>query len=228
VPPAGAPDITRQALRDAGIWTETARHAAGCDFQGRPHQAAVIVKVFKGPDEHHPIFWLVDELLVEGTERHLSGELYDRGYKPETLTLIADASGEWQDGKHTNRETSFDILEADKWNVYPPTEIKRPESKAAANPRVERRLSLAYQLMDEKRLYVHPRCEWLIESLEKCPLRPARYGGRKPYGKHSHVTDAAFYALWKLEPKADDRRPPVRAEDIKIVPIPRRRYTIWP
>jgi hypothetical protein len=55
---------------------------------------------------------------------------------------------------------------------------------------------------DERRFFVAPSCEWLIEALEKCPLRPARYGGRKPYGKYAHVTDSCGYPIWRLEDKA--------------------------
>ena len=166
-------------------------------------------------------------MIVEGTERHLSVEAYDRGYKPESVCWIPDATGEFQDAKHSQKETSFDILRGDRWNVYPPNEVQRPESKAAINPRVERRLALMFQIMDEKRFFVSPSCKWTIEALEKCPLRPARYGGNKPYGKYSHVTDAIGYPIWRLEPKSRRKYPLPRPEDIHIVKLNRGGFGLY-
>lgn len=193
-------DITAEALRRAGIYPSYPLVAGG-DFQGRPHQAAIVLRVFGGRPDGKNVYWVVDEMIVEGTERHLSAEAYDRGYRPETLCWIPDASGEWQDARHTGRETSFDILRGDRWNLFPPTEVQRPDSTHAANPRVERRLSLMYQVMDEGRFFVAPNCVWLVEALEKCPLGAARYGGKKPYGKYAHACDAVGYPIWRLEPK---------------------------
>jgi hypothetical protein len=214
-------DITQQALRDSHIYTKTYEMVAGADFQGRPHQAAVVLKVFGSREDGKRVYWVVDEMIVEGTERHLSVEAFDRGYKPETLCWIPDATGEFQDARHTQKETSFDILRSDRWSVYPPNEIKRPESTAAINPRVERRLAMMYQLMDERRFFVSPKCEWLLEALEKCPLRPARYGGKKPYGKYAHVTDCCGYPIWRLEEKAKEYHRPLQPGDIRSVKIDR-------
>ena len=133
--------------------------------------------------------------------------------------IIPDASGEWQDAKHSGRESSFDILRADRWILYAPTEIQRPESQHAANPRVERRLSLMYQIMDEGRFFVAPGCSWLIEALEKCPLGAARYGGKKPYGRYSHVCDAVCYPIWRLEPKAAPPSPVPSRRAMSVVDV---------
>jgi hypothetical protein len=76
---------------------------------------------------------------------------------------------------------------------------------------------MAYQLMDEGRFFVAPVCLWLIEALEKCPLGAARYGGKKPFGKYSHVCDAIFYPVWRLEEKAGHPRGPI--DPRLIVPL---------
>ncbi len=223
-PPPRLPDVTVEALKEADIWSKTDL-VAGADFQGRPHQAAVVIRVFERPafkpTEHFDtdyVYWIIDEMIVEGTERHLSAEAYDKGYTPERLCWIPDATGEFQDAKHTKRETSFDILRADRWDVYPPNEVKRPESKAAINPRVERRLALMFQIMDEGRFFVSSSCTWTIEALEKCPLGTARYGGKKPFGKYAHITDAIGYPIWRLEPKAPRYRKSTAA-DIMTFPL---------
>jgi hypothetical protein len=77
-----------------------------------------------------------------------------------------------------------------------------------------------FQLMAERRLFIAPSCKWTIEALEKCPLGAARYGGKKPYGKYAHVTDALGYPVWRLEPKAR-ARVTIKPGDIGTVEIPR-------
>ncbi len=159
-----------------------------------------MLRIFDGPGG--PIYWFVDELIVEGTELHLSDTAYERGYTPETLLWVPDASGSFQDSKHTGSSTSFDILRSQRWNVQAPTEIKRPDrSRHPKNPEVDQRLGLLFMLMEQGRLRVDPACKWLIESFRECPLGANRYGKRRPYGKHAHITDAAGYPLWFLEPK---------------------------
>ena len=184
------------------------RFVLGADFNGRPHQAAVALRVFEGP--RGPIYWFVDEMVVEGTEMHLSDTAYEHKYKPENAIWIPDASGEWQNAKHTSeQDTSYSVLRSQRWNVEPPTEIMRPDkSRYSKNPDVDRRLGLVYILMEQDRIRVNPGLTWLIDSFENCPLGENRHGKRKPYGKHSHITDAADYPLWWLEPKP--------GEDIKV------------
>jgi len=196
------------------------RFVAGADFQGRPHQAGAVLRIFAGDDG--PIYWFVDELIVEGTELHLSDEAYAHGYTPETLLWVPDASGSFQDAKHSGNTTSYDALRSQRWNVQAPTEIKRPDrSRHPKNPDVDQRLGIMYRLMEAGRLRVDPRCKWLIESFRECPLGNNRFGKRKPYGKHSHITDAAGYAIYFLEPKPTDPIE-IAPADIKIVRFKRR------
>lgn len=173
---------------------------AGADFQGRPHQAAVIYRIFDGADG--PIYWIVDELIVKGTELHLSDAAYERGHTPESLVWIPDASGSFQDATHSGSTTSFELLRSQRWVVFAPTEIKRPDrSRHAKNPDVDQRLGLMYRVMEQARLRVAPHCAWTIESFKECPLGQSRYGRRRPFGPHAHITDAAGYPIVRLEPK---------------------------
>lgn len=197
-PPGVCDDITaRVTERELLISFGT---VAGGDFQGRPHQAAVLYRIFDGPDG--PIYWIVDELIVEGTELHLSDAAYERGHTPETLVWIPDASGSFQDSKHSGSTTSFELLRSQRWIVFAPTEIKRPDrSRHAKNPDVDQRLGLMYRVMEQGRLRVAPHCTWTIESFKECPLGVSRYGHRRPFGPHAHITDAAGYPICRLEPK---------------------------
>jgi len=212
-PEIGAKDVTARTLERLTFVPYA--FVAGADFQGRPHQAGAVLRIFAGDDG--PVYWFVDELIVEGTELHLSDEAYGHGYTPETLLWVPDASGSFQDAKHSGNTTSYDVLRSQRWNVQAPTEIKRPDrSRHPKNPDVDQRLGIMYRLMEEGRLRVDPRCKWLIESFRECPLGNNRFGKRKPYGKHSHITDAAGYGIYFLEPKPTDPIE-IRAADIKIV-----------
>ena len=218
VPTWGRADIT-QATLERLVFVPYER-VAGADFQGRPHQAGAILRIFEGYDG--PIYHFCDELIVEGTELHLSDAAYERGYTPETLLWIPDASGSFQDARHSGAATSYDILRSQRWNVQAPTEIKRPDkSRHPKNPDVDQRLGLMYLVMDQGRLRVDPACRWLIESFRECPLGANRIGRRRPFGKYAHVTDAAGYAVWFLEPKPRDAVT-VEATDIKVISFRRR------
>lgn len=198
-PPPGVLDDITARLTERELLVPFAA-VAGADFQGRPHQAAVIYRIFDGPEG--PIYWIVDELIVEGTELHLSDRANERGHTPETLVWIPDASGSFQDSKHTGSTTSFELLRSQRWVVFAPTEIKRPDrSRHAKNPEVDQRLGLMYRVMEQGRLRVAPRCVWTIESFKDCPLGQSRYGRARPFGAHSHITDAAGYPICRLEPK---------------------------
>ena len=218
VPTWGRRDITAQTLERL-VYVPYS-FIAGADFQGRPHQAAAILRVFEG--ESGPIYWFCDELIVEGTELHLSDAAYERGYTPDTLLWIPDASGSFQDARHSGLTTSFEILRSQLWNVQAPTEIKRPDrSRHPKNPDVDVRLGLVYLLMEQGRLRVDPACKWLIESFRECPLGNNRFGKRRPFGKHAHITDAASYPLVFLEPKP--REPlNIAPTDIEVVRFERR------
>jgi len=213
VPTVGVRDITAEVLKRLTFVPYD--FLGGADFQGRPHQAGGVLRVFEGIDG--PIIWLVDEIIVEGTELHLSDHAYERGYTPETLLWVPDASGSFQDAKHSGQTTSFDILRSQRWNVQAPTEIKRPDrSKHPKNPDVDQRLGVMFRLMEQRRFRIDPSCKWAIESFRECPLGANRFGKRRPFGKHAHITDAVGYPCYFLETKLTD---PVdfRPSEISIV-----------
>jgi hypothetical protein len=69
--------------------------------------------------------------------------------------------------------------------------------------------------MEEGRIKVDPvKCKFLAEAFRECELKVVA-GRRKPYGVYAHVTDAAGYVLWWLEPKP---KAPV-ADRPGIIPI---------
>lgn len=209
-PPAvGLRDVTAQRCRaEFGL---PYAHVIGGDFQRRP-QAAAVMKLFDGPDG--VVYWFTDECGVRGTEVELSTELmgYPHAYSPtappngsgddRSALWVGDCSGSWQGAQRIPGRTSFSLLEGEGWRVFP-AEVVRVEGKSEhpKNPDVAQRLGLMLRLMQARRVRVDPRCVWLVEAFAKCELRKTDTGRRVPKGKFAHVTDAASYAVWRMEPK---------------------------
>jgi hypothetical protein len=225
-PPDGAQDVTYQVTRrELG---EPHAHVIGGDFQRRP-QAAAVARVLLVPGVADPIYWFVDEVGVKGTEVELSTELMGAPHSyvpaandPRGAVWVGDCSGSWQGAERIRGRTSFSLLEAEGWRIHPAEVVRVPgRSDHPKNPEVAQRLGLMMRLMSAGRVRVSPACEWLRESFAKCVLRKAEVGRRVPTGRYSHVTDAASYAVWRLEPRPIIQRP-VRAGDVRIVKIERR------
>ena len=194
-------DITGDFLAKRGRRFES---FGGVDFQGYPHIAGVVWKVFKDPISLGPIYWAVDEILSEeSVEDDFLDDVIDKGYAQETIRWIGDASGAWQDGKHSFRgRGSFDVFKARRFHIDPPQVKKTERATFSKNPAIEDRLGLVMRLMEFGRIRVDPeRCPKLAEAFAECPLKSIN-GRKKPTGRFSHITDAATYALYWAEPKA--------------------------
>jgi hypothetical protein len=206
IPELGAVDVTENITRK--MFGRPYRFIVGGDFQRRP-EAAVILKIFHGPDG--PIYWFLDDIGVKGTEVELSNEVMGRRYviggeeqivEPSTALWIGDCSGSYQGAERIRGRTSFTLLEEQGWRIEAAEVIKIPGKSAhPKNPDVPQRLGLAERLMQSKRWRVAPRASWLIEASSKCQMRKTDYGRRVPKGQWAHVTDAACYPVWRLEPK---------------------------
>jgi hypothetical protein len=183
------------------------RMVIGGDFQRKPHQAAALLRIFDWPDGPGPIYWFCDEATIKGDEFQLSAAVIGRGVTPDESVWIADCSGSYQGSDRIPGRTSYGMLEEHGWHVEPAETIKIPErSDHPRNPDVGARLTLMLRLMEQRRIRVDPRCEWLIEAFSKCLLRKTDYGKSVPKGRHAHVTDAACYPVWRLEPKPGEDR----------------------
>lgn len=176
-------------------------YVGGVDFQGTPHHAAVICKIFGSLSE--PDVWVVDEFVAEeSTEDDLLDMVDERGYTPESLLWVGDASGQWQDGKHSkNGRDSFKVFSSRRWRIVPPAAKKSDKGEHSKNPPVEKRVGLVNKLLGDPtkglpvRLHVEHGCTKIAEALKECPWVKARYGG-KPTGYYSHLSDALGYVIW--------------------------------
>lgn len=192
-------DITREfTARRMG---RSFDYVGGVDFQGTPHHAAVICKIYGTLSE--PIVWVVDEFVAEeSTEDDLLDMVDERGYTPESLLWVGDASGQWQDGQHSkNGRDSFKVFAGRRWRIVPPAAKKTDKGQWSKNPPVEKRVGLVNKLLGDStkglpvRLQVDNECTKIAEALKECPWVKARYGG-KPTGYYSHLSDAIGYVCW--------------------------------
>jgi hypothetical protein len=225
-PTIGAVDITSQVTRS--VFYIAYPFVIGGDFQRRP-QAAAVLRVFDVPGIEGPVYWFVDECGVKGTEVELSTELMGspHGYVPQrgeerSAVWVGDCSGSYQGAERIPGRTSFGLLEAEGWKVFPAEIIKGTNSERPKNPDVAQRLGLMYRLMEAQRIRVAPECTWLTAAFAKCQLRKTETGTRVPKGAFAHITDAASYAVWRLDPKPGSRKmPPPRGSMIAVDSRPR-------
>lgn len=174
---------------------------AGVDFQGTPHHAGVILRAFGSVEQ--PIYYAIDEIVTEqSVEEEFLADVDEKSiYEPGNLLWIGDASGQFQDGQHTQGRRSFDIFRQYRWHIKPPVLKKTDKGEWSKNPHIDDRLNLVNKLLDQRRLVIDPNlCPRLSEALKECPLKSVN-GRRKPYGRYSHITDALGYALFWAEPK---------------------------
>ena len=187
-------------------------HLAGVDFQANPGICASIWKLFTDPDRPRDpdafLLCCVDEVLLErASEYDLSDELYERGYDPDTLLLVADASGQTQDFEHRPGQDSFSKLRSRLWHVEAPQKKRSQKGKAPRNPPVGERLKLANEELKAGRVLVDPEgAPHMAVCFKDCELKPGRYRTRVPSGGGwlPHHTDGAGYVLYWLKP------PPLR------------------
>jgi hypothetical protein len=192
IPPPYIGDTTKDFLRSK--MGRPYEYVNGADFQSTPHMAGVSVKIYKSPDGRN-IYHVVGEVLRDGTEDDFLDTVDESGiWTPENTLWVGDASGTWQDGAHKSGRVSFDIFKSRRWHILPPQRAKT-ENRRPKNPAVEDRINLVNKLLAQDRLYIAPQAQNLALSIKKCPVK---FG--KPYGRHSHITDALGYVLYYLEP----------------------------
>lgn len=198
-------DITADVLRKKG---RAFPFVAGADFQWNAYQVAVVCQVFANPSGEGPLYAFTDEIVApESVEDDLIDMLEERGYAPENLKIIGDASGAWQDGAHKSRgRGSYDVFKARRYLIEGPRKKISAQGTHAKNPDVADRLGLVMKLMAQNRILIDPiKCPRLVEAFKECPVSNIN-GRKKPGGYHSHITDAAGYVLFWLEPPPKAQR----------------------
>lgn len=208
--PDVAPIITSAIIRRQGGGAGDV--LLGCDFQGWPFNVAV--EVVAVGDPARPTWYVRKTVEAADDEDYLLDDMHGTWEQSRAL-VIGDASGTWQDAKHTKGRASFDKFKARRWRIVPPRKKLSDRGEHPANPPVEDRINLVNRLLDEGRLIVClDGAKGLAEDLAKCEVDPKG----KPRGKHAHRPDALGYALWWATPQPKDaRKRPPQAGD--LVPI---------
>lgn len=199
--PAGLSIITPQMIRRAGAFGAF-EALAGVDFNGWPFNAGVGLEIAGDPAD--PTFYVTKCLMTEGDEDRFLDEAFSLWPQAQTL-WIGDASGKWQNAKHTGGRCSFDKFLARRWHIIPPLEKRTDRGLYPSNPPVEDRINLVNSLLDRGRLVVcMDGAKAVAEALQRCEVKP----DGKPRGRYSHLTDALGYPLWWCTPRPMARSGP--------------------
>lgn len=201
VPQIGVRDITAEILRKHSGTGKGYPFLGGCDFQNYPSNVGVLWRIFDGGPLGW-IFWAVDEFFAEDHEINLLNEVREQGYDPTDILWVGDASAQWQNFKHEEGLKSFQEFKKDGWNIIPPRERKvDSKSKYVGNPRVESRLKVMSRVMQATRIRVDPeKAPKLAEAYKETYLKKTATRVFKQTN-HAHVTDAADYPIYRIEPK---------------------------
>jgi len=113
-PKLGLVDVTTaRTRREFGIAYPL---VIGADFQKKPHEAAVLLRVYEDRDGRS-IYWFTDETTVRGDEYELSASVVALGIRPGEALWIPDCSGSYQGSERIEGRTSFSMLESHGWHV---------------------------------------------------------------------------------------------------------------
>lgn len=147
-------------------------YIVGMDFQKTPAMVAIVIKVFRDPEDpkQEDLLWVVDEVFVDkGDEYQLCDALENeprwtiggkhpsecyRGWpvpeedsdEPRRCLVVMDASGFFQDGAHSgtkiNKRTSSLMLKARKWEL-----LFHPQKGSERNPEIVERCKVTNRLL---------------------------------------------------------------------------------
>lgn len=133
-------------------------------------------------------FWIFDEIWLENSDTYkMCDELKRKGYSG--ARICPDSTGA---NRKTSGQSDFEILRKAGFII-----------ESTYNPFVVDRCNNANRLLQDNRVFIHPRCKKLINDLSKVSWKDNKIdpGPKKMLG---HISDAWSYFLWKLEPFRSD------------------------
>ena len=207
-------DVTAAVIRRGGIFGQFST-LCGVDFQGWPFNAGV--SLMATGDAADPVWYVTGCLQREGEEDLFLDDAY--GLWPRESTLwIGDASGTWQDAKHTRGRCSFDKFKERRFRIEPPRQKISDRGKHPANPAREDRIDLVNGLLRRGRLIVcMDKAAAVAEALAKCEVDTK---GR-PRGRFAHLSDSLGYPLYWATPAPKPHRTPPTARSAYSLPVSR-------
>lgn len=152
----------------------------GQDFNVNPMTSAI----FQFTDNK---FKFLDEVYLENSDTYkASSELIKKGYKG--AKIIPDSTGR---NRKTSGQSDFDILKEAGFVI-----------ESTYNPFVGDRVNNFNRLLTSGRIEIDPKCKKLINDLEKVTWKDNKLNQSGSSKMLTHISDAAGYGLWKLDPFA--------------------------
>lgn len=153
----------------------------GMDFNVDPMSAVLACKAV---DQLH----VFDEITIrDGNTEMMAQELRAR-FPDRDIVVCPDASGGQRRTSAPIGQTDLSILRSYKFRV------QVPSSNPAVVDRINEVNALAKNSKGERRLFVNPRCEHLIDGLEGLTYKPGTVQPDKSLGL-DHITDALGYLV---------------------------------
>ena len=181
---------------------------AGVDFQRFPHIGGPIYKFYGNVDRDRVLAWIVDEVVLPGgDEEDYCAALREKGYDPDTLLIVGDASGQYQHTRRRNFEQapltwtgrgSFDIIKgAGFWRIVPPD--RRMKRNPAIVDRVRAFTSMICSGIGLRRLF----CDPIAAPKTAAAIRDWRqvHGVPSRTQEPAHIGDGASYPIVRLFPR---------------------------
>jgi len=163
--------------RPGSIWV-------GQDFNVEPMASAI----FQYIDNK---FYFIDELFLNNSDTFkTSAELKKKGYGG--ARIIPDSTG---GNRKTSGQSDFDILRQAGFTI-----------ESTYNPFVGDRVNNFNRLLAADRVIIDPRCKKLINDLEKVTWKDNKLNQSGEAKLLTHISDAAGYGLWKLDPFLNPNR----------------------
>lgn len=202
-------------------------YIVGMDFQKTPAMVAILIKVFRDPEDvqQELLLWVVDEVLVEkGDEYQLcdalegerrwtrtgkhESETY-RGWavpeedreEPRRCAVVMDASGFFQDGAHNRGKTSDLALKTRGWKL-----LFAPHKGSDRNPDILERCKVTNRLLKaadspDGKVLGRRRLFFVptvLKTIEAMKLWELRNGIPYRQSVYAHVSDGVSYPVFRL------------------------------
>lgn len=161
----------------------------GMDFNNSPITASISIKI-------NDILYQIDEVYMNDSNTvELCQEIKNR-YPNSQINTYPDPAGN-QRKTSANRQTDFTIISNFGFKIF------APSAHNAVRDRINATNSLLKNVNGQIRYYVHPKCKYTIESLEKYTYKDGTQIPDKQSG-FDHMFDALSYKIDYLYPLKRD------------------------
>lgn len=164
------------------IEVNTSEIWVGMDFNVTPMTAVIGMKLGKEG------MYIFDEVWIEDSEVYEVAEEILRRYPNASVQCRPDPAARWRNAATKGGKTSYSILEQYGFHLY------APQKHDGVIDRVNTVNAALRAANGGTKLYFHPRCKRIIDSLQKLPFKE---GSSVPNDRTEwiHITDALGYLV---------------------------------